>query len=321
MKTPAAADLQRWSEDVARDPRSLAFLPLARAYRRQGRHDTALRLCLKGLEAHPNHVEAHALLALLYAEQGERARAADEWAFVLRLDTSNFEALRGLGFCYLENGELSQARHHLERAALVRPGDPAVRDALRLIRERIDAAAERAGFDAGALSGGAAVASGEAAAAGGAPATAGRLAPDRATPIQPILPVQQPGTNGTGYHPVEPDRLFDAFLASGPLLGAILIDERGLVLAGRLGGDADADMLGAILNGAVAEAARTVTHLELGAWNGVLLETDVALVHISPVGSGAVVVLAARREAPAGWVVRTASQAAEIARRFLGGSS
>jgi hypothetical protein len=68
MKTPAPADLHRWSEELARNPASLAFLPLARAYRRLGRRDLALQLCLRGLDHHPTHVEAHALLALLHFE-------------------------------------------------------------------------------------------------------------------------------------------------------------------------------------------------------------------------------------------------------------
>ena len=92
MKTPAPADLQRWSDEVARDPRSLAFLPLARAYRRQGLHDAALQLCLRGLEAYPEHVEAHGVLALLHLEAGDHQKAADEWSIVLRYDPDNFEA-------------------------------------------------------------------------------------------------------------------------------------------------------------------------------------------------------------------------------------
>jgi hypothetical protein len=65
MKTPAQADVRRWSDDVARDPRSLSFLPLARAYRKLGLRDAALQLCLRGLEAYPAHIEAHGLLAVL----------------------------------------------------------------------------------------------------------------------------------------------------------------------------------------------------------------------------------------------------------------
>src|SRR5688572_25509790 len=119
MKTPAQADVRRWSDEVARDPKSLSFLPLARAYRKLGLRDAALQLCLRGLEAHPAHIDAHSLLALLYLEAGEHTRASDEWSMVLRIDTDNFEALRGLGFCYLELDQMSRARQMLERAAQI----------------------------------------------------------------------------------------------------------------------------------------------------------------------------------------------------------
>ncbi|HEX6939405.1 MAG TPA: tetratricopeptide repeat protein [Longimicrobiales bacterium] len=132
MTEPANLDLQRWSEEVARDPASPAFLSLARAYRRQGRRDAALRICLRALDRQPSHVEGHALLALLYLETGDREKASDEWATVLHLDPDNFDAHRGLGFLYLERQDREAARRHLERAAAMRPDDPAVRDALAL---------------------------------------------------------------------------------------------------------------------------------------------------------------------------------------------
>lgn len=53
---PAIADLQRLSEEVARDPGSSSFLPLAEAYRRMGKTQAALRVCLRGLERSPGHV-------------------------------------------------------------------------------------------------------------------------------------------------------------------------------------------------------------------------------------------------------------------------
>src|SRR5512140_1854791 len=129
MNGPAAADLQRWSAEVARDPASPAFVPLARAFRRQGRRDAALRVCLRGLEHNPSHIDAHLLLGLLYLDGGDRERACDEWGIVLRLEPDNFDAHRGMGFVYLERGDYTLARRHLERAA-------AVREALSFVRER-----------------------------------------------------------------------------------------------------------------------------------------------------------------------------------------
>jgi predicted regulator of Ras-like GTPase activity (Roadblock/LC7/MglB family) len=310
MRTPAPADLQRWSEEVARDRTSLAFLPLARAFRRQGRRDAALRLCLKGLESHPHHVAAHGLLALLYLEAGDRGRAADEWAFVLRLDEHNFEALRGLGFCLFEQRELVRARRHLEHAARVRPDDPTVREALRLLESR-----ERTAAPAGPAR--SAPAGSGVASAAGTPADRAGERPEHTASVAP-----RPGP-GRGAVPSEatPGALFDGLLGSGPLLGALLVDGQGLILAGRLKEGSGAELLGAMLNGALAEAARTVTHLDLGDWSGMLIDTSDARVHVTPVTGGGSVVVAARREAPTGWILRVAGQAASIANAFMGSDS
>lgn len=310
MKTPAPADLQRWTEEVARDPSSLAFLPLARAYRRMGRREAALQLCMRGLEHYPQHAEAHALLALLHLERGDRERAADEWSVVLRLDANNFEALRGLGFSYLEQDQLSRARQMLERAALLRPGDAAVQEALRLLGTRQQAAAWFQGEEGGV--GGWAFADTPASEAfAPAPARPEAPASERGAPVAtgvaevaPVLEYADPGA------------LFDSVVRSGPLLGVLLLDEQGLVLAGRVQEEEGrGDALGALLGGVIAEAGRVVRHLGLERWTGLLLESEAALLHVGPVGAATLVVVA-RRNAPPGWVLRAAAQAAEIAARF-----
>jgi predicted regulator of Ras-like GTPase activity (Roadblock/LC7/MglB family) len=337
MKTPAQADIQRWSDEVARDPRSLAFLPLARAYRRQGLRDLATQLCLRGLASYPSHAEAHGLLALLYLEAGDHQRAADEWSIVLRIDSDNFEALRGMGFCYLEQDQLSRARHSLERAALLRPTDPAVSEALRLLGTRQelveqgiaphgprfmldDPWSEQAPSDDDSP--------GEA--AGGAVGAEADADPSVATMEMAAVAPAGPATTGAAglaaagdSGPVswrgEPGGAFDDLLANGPLLGVLLVDVHGLVLAGRLteAVAGDAALLGAVLGDAVVEAARTVAYLALGNWRGILLESGHALLHVAPSGSDAVVVLVARRNTPAGWMLRTAAQAAERAARYM----
>ncbi len=291
MKKAAPADLQRWSEELAHNPRSLAFLPLARAYRRLGRRDEALRMCIRGLEQHPTHVEAHALLALLYLEAGDRARAADEWATVLRLKPGNFEALRGMGFAYLEQNNLSKARQHLERAALIRPDDGAVQEALRVLRRRQREQLER-----------------EEAARAATPHSAPATAPIPAAPAARERP-----------SPNDPSRLFDGILATGPVLGVLLLDARGLVLAGRFrDGELDrAERVGAMLGGAGDEAERAVSHLSLGSWRGLLLESGNALLQLAPAGDGNVLVIAAERAAPKGWLLRMAEQASALARRHM----
>ena len=328
MKSPVPADMQRWSEEVARDATSLSFVPLARAYRKQGRRDAALRLCLRGLEHHPNHIDGHALLAILYFESGHRLKAYDEWSMVLTLDPNNFDALRGMGFYYLEQDDNEAALRHLERAAAQKPQDPAVREAMRIIRERMEPAAvgdgtmERASDGAiERASDGAMERDSDGANERGSDSAPDRPivpAPDRPIAPAPDRPIAPSPARSIAPSQTDPTRLFDPLLRGGQVLGALLLDGQGLVMAGSLDGELteSAEAMGAILSGAIEEAARTASHLALGAWSGVLLEADAAVLHLAPV-DGNIVLLAAQRNAPAGWVLRSAQQAAVLARRFL----
>lgn len=309
MKAPAPSDLQRWSEEVARDPKSLAFLPLARAYRKQGRRDAALRICLRGLEHHPTHVEAHSLLALLYFESGQRARAYDEWSIVLRLDSANFEAIRGMGFYYLEQGDDRAARENLTRAESMKPGDVTVREALKILNERnADVFAPPAQNNADAWD-----------------SYIGALSPAPNNHHRPATPVSAaPRRAGNGQPPAvpvmaDPRRVFDEFIRGGQILGGLILDQQGLVLGGSLANVAGttAETVGAILNGAIEEAARTASLLSLGQWCGILLDAETAQVYLSPLDDGMVLLVAARRDAPLGWVLRSAQQASTVARKFL----
>lgn len=274
------SNMQRWSQEVAEDPGATSFVRLARAYRREGRRDAAREVVLRGLESNPEHIGAHALLAVIHVEDGERERAGDEWETVLRLDPGNFEASRGLGFLALEHDDLEVARRHLDNAARSRPDDPVVAQA-RLVLGRRQRAAER----------------------GGTAELRRRSVPSAAR------------AGGR-----DPATLFDSLTVHTPFLGGLVLDRQGLVLAGSLEIDGvHAERLGALLNPAVSEAGRAAAELGLGEWDGLLLDCDEAALHLSSVDGEAVVLVAARKEAPAGWVVRMASRARELARDFLRG--
>jgi len=309
MTKPAPADVQRWSLEVARDPGAPTFVNLADAYRRQGNLEGALRVCMRGLERRPDHAGAHALLARLYLERGEREKAFDEWGVVLRLDPAHFEANRGMGFVRLERGDLPGARAYLERAAARRPADPLTREALELVERKAAAQAPPSppllGHQAadGDSAGGSASAG--AARAPVAPSTSAPGRPAHAPPVREI--------------PTDPARLFEALRGGGPFSGALLVDGSGFVIGGDLGPDAaQAEAVGAALGGAAAEAERAAAMLGLGEWSGVLLHTDNAAAHLGPVEGGHALMIAARANAPTGWVLHTADAAAGIARAFLG---
>lgn len=118
----------------------------------------------------------------------------------------------------------------------------------------------------------------------------------------------------------DPARLFEALTAEAPFLGALLMDERGLVLAGafREGGDTRAEALGASLGGVVEEGRRAAELLGLGDWKGVVVHAESAVLHAGRLPPDHLVAVATNRDTPTGWVLRTAQRAAELARSFLG---
>lgn len=134
-----AQRVRRWQEEVARDPGSPSFLPLAEVYRKEGRLAVALRLCVRGLERNPDHVEGHVLLGRIYRELGEPEPACDELDIALRLDPEHRSARRALGYLYLERRMWAEAVRHLEIAAGHDRHDPRLASALALARRNLSA--------------------------------------------------------------------------------------------------------------------------------------------------------------------------------------
>lgn len=111
-----ADDIRRWSDELAEDPSSLVFLPLAEALRRQGQLDTARKVATRGLHRHPHNAEAHDLLARIHADSGELTAAFDEWDMVLRLVPGHVGALKGMAFVRFQQGNHAEAERLLMQA-------------------------------------------------------------------------------------------------------------------------------------------------------------------------------------------------------------
>lgn len=310
MSAATPAQVRQWSEEVAADPASLAFLPLAQAYRDQGRRDAALKLCIRGLEKHPDHVQAHYLLGLLYQEGGEALKAFDEWDIALALDPDHAGSRREIGLNAWARGDFPIAVRHLEKSLAHDAFDQEVRTALEDAWAQAKGGASPASPRPAPPPPAAAPASVEtvpAAASAGSASTA-------------PAPVPAPVTaSADGAHFDAVAGEFRALAAERGIVGAVLLDDQGFVLAGGMtvGGTDRGPEVAAVLSGASSEAGRALGHLGLGAWKGILVETPEAVVRLAPAGEGMIAV-AGRREVPTGWTLRVAVRARDAALRFLG---
>jgi predicted regulator of Ras-like GTPase activity (Roadblock/LC7/MglB family) len=301
-------DMQRWSREVAEDPGAPSFVRLARAYRRQGRQGFARDIVVRGLARNPEHLDGHSLLAIIHVEEGDAVRARDEWETVVRLEPGHFDASRGLGFLALERREYNAARRHLEAAARVRPGDQTVAQALQVLDWRTTGAESREpGSQSGDRHG--------ADAAADAPARLEAEARDATVPDSGA-PAPAVGPSAT---PRGSEGLFHALDGEPCFAGALILDAQGMVLAGALAreGQDSGALLGALLDGVVAEANRTTDLVQLGGWEALMVECENATLHVAPLDDGAVVVSKLQPRTPAGWVVRLAATARNLARRFM----
>jgi len=284
-----ADDVGRWSDELARDPASLAFLPLGETLRRQGQLDLALKIAVRGLERHSHNADAHDLLARIAVDRRELQRAFDEWDAVLRLSPSHLGALKGMAFVRFQQGNTADAEKYLQRAA-EQGGDAEVAAALANLRR-----------------------------AGTAPPTpAPHKHSDNGAHTQ--LPPAATVPNAA-MRPDDPRALFADILGEHEQT-ALLLDEQGLVLAGIYVGEDGSDVgaeVGAELSGVTDAARRATRHLEIGDWKSIVLETEVAVVTMAPCAGDGLLVVAASKATPLGLVRRVLDRCLERARRWLDG--
>jgi hypothetical protein len=267
-----ADEIERWSEELARDPASGVFIPLADALRRRGQLDLAARVATRGLSRRPYDGDAHDLLARIWADRGDVERAMDEWSMALQCAPTHPGALKGMGFACYHVGRAAEAERYLVEAAAADPDDPSIRSALLRVRQNAAAAERRADE--------------------GAPSTEHHTAPDVATPVvghereaAPVAPSQR--VPAARRH-VDARMAFVDLLEGGDQ-AALVVDSDGLILAGSYviaDGRDVAPEVGAALSGVSDEARRAMRHLNLGTWASLMFETETATVGMAPLVAG-----------------------------------
>jgi tetratricopeptide (TPR) repeat protein len=119
----AAGAIRRYEERLVRDPASLAFAPLADAYRKAGRTREAINLCREGLGRFPHYTTARLILAKAHLDDGNPEAALAELSIILQASPKDAQAHRMTADVHRRAGRLAEARLHLERVVKLDAGD------------------------------------------------------------------------------------------------------------------------------------------------------------------------------------------------------
>lgn len=290
-----ADEIRRLSDELARDPSSLVFIQLGELLRQQGQVDVARKVALRGLERHSHNADAHDLLARIEVDRGELQNAFDEWDMVLRIMPGHAGAQKGMGFVSYKQGKLVEAERYLSKAAEADPEDVSIASALGFVRKQL-------------------------ASPGAAEAPAERSSGRTTVALQQMAEEAglRPSWSGSGGEDAR--MLFSELIGDGEQT-VLLLDSSGRVMAGAYTSADGRDVgqeVGAELSGVSDEAQRAMRHLELGEWNSIVFETELAIVALGPAPGDGLIVVAAERSTPLGFVRRLQEKALARARDWLG---
>ncbi len=139
--------LRRYQED----PKSRVFAPLAEAYRRLGKLDEAIQICLEGLSHHPDFAGGRVALAKCYYDKKEFALAKDQLERVVESIPENLLAQKLLGDVSLALGDQVTALEAYQMALRIAPDDAALAQKIQQL-EKEDGSSELDNVQAPAVS-------------------------------------------------------------------------------------------------------------------------------------------------------------------------
>jgi tetratricopeptide (TPR) repeat protein len=119
----ASPEIARLTAQLARDPGSKLFMPLAEEYLKAGMIGEAIYTLENGLNANPFYMSAKVLLGKAYLQSGDTEKAKEQFEAVVKAIPDNLLAHRKLGEIYLGMGMMSEAVRSFKIITLLNPKD------------------------------------------------------------------------------------------------------------------------------------------------------------------------------------------------------
>lgn len=117
------ADIKKYEDTLARDPKSYCFAPLSELYRKLGLLDDAIGTAQRGAEVHPEYIGGYMALGRAYFEKGMRQEAKESLEKVAKATPENLLAQKLLSQIFQEEGDLQAAERALRILISFNPED------------------------------------------------------------------------------------------------------------------------------------------------------------------------------------------------------
>lgn len=125
--------------EIARDPASRAFVPLADEYLKHDLPDEAVRVLSDGLVHHPTHVAARGLLAQAYLQKRQVENAQAEFLKILSINPDNVPAHKKLIALYRDQGDRDAALASCASVLRIDPSDKETKALLSVLQRECEA--------------------------------------------------------------------------------------------------------------------------------------------------------------------------------------
>lgn len=136
------ADIKKYEDMLAKDPRSYCFAPLAELYRKLGLLDDAINVAAKGCEVHPDYVVGFMALGRAFYEKGLKEESKAALERVIRGTPDNHLAQKLLSHIYIEAGDTASAEKSLRTILSLYPDDLESQVLLKSLEREVGAGAE-----------------------------------------------------------------------------------------------------------------------------------------------------------------------------------
>ena len=123
MSESFESEIRKYTEQLAKDAKSRAFVPLSDIYRKLGRYDESIAVALEGLKYHPNYIGAKTVLARAYFENGDSDAAQELLEETLQFSPDNILANKILSQIYYQKGVLDKSIPLLRQLLSIDPND------------------------------------------------------------------------------------------------------------------------------------------------------------------------------------------------------